>query len=239
MITVLGTPCTLEDLKTIPMVRPERAGTRWRAIPHYDLAQQLHFGLAKRGIAVTSEKWALDPTGQDLVGGFNVRLPESLGIDVPAGTDHALAVRHSNRLRFALTMSCGVSVVVCQNGVLTGEWIVSRKHTLGVDLEQVVETGVSRFVDEVRGATQVVENLKAQRISSSRADSLFMESGRQKILPWSHLGQAYELYRHPRHEQFQLGTGWGLMNAVNEIVKKQNPARQLRSLGRFRELLLN
>jgi len=152
---------------------------------------------------------------------------------------HDYRIRHSNNTRFALTFAAGAQVLVCLNGVITGTWVLHRKHTNGLDLDQAVAAGVARFIDQARDVPRCVAALKERTLTQRQADHLLMESGRAGLLPWSHIGQALDEYEHPAHEEFRGRNAWALYNAVSEILKRQNPARQMHALDRVRQLLLN
>lgn len=240
MITVLGNrTLRTSDLKEYPVKRPERAGDRWKGVHHHDLAVELEEALWSRRIGITREIWTVDPSGQTLVGGFSVTFPDHTGLPSLNGLDYALGIRHSNDQKHALTFSAGAAVLVCLNGVVTGTWVLKRKHTTGLDLSETVGEGVDRFVEEARKVKQTVESLRVRYLPPRQVDHVLMEAGRLGIVPWSHVGKVYEEFQAPRHEEFKGRSAWCLYNAMGEIVKHQNPARQLDSLDRFRTVLLN
>jgi len=239
MITICGDKLSTSDLQGLEIQRPARAGSRWQPVAHYDLACSIEKTLHERGVNITSESWSVNPSAQVLVGGMCVIFPQSFGIPDIAGLTYALGIRHSNDTRFALTFAAGAQVLVCLNGVITGTWVLHRKHTSGLDLGQAVADGVARFIEEARAVPQCVAALKDRTLTRRQADHLLMESGRAGLLPWSQIGQAQDEYEHPQHEEFCGRSAWTLYNAVSEVLKRQNPARQMRSLDRFRQLLLN
>ena len=46
-------------------------------------------------------------------------------------------------------------------------------------------------------------------------------------------------YQEPTHAEFAGQTAWSLLNAWNHTCKKLSPQRQVRSISRFRQLLMN
>jgi len=239
MITVIGESKSTEELRDVPFHRPTKAGRRWQGIRHYDLATAVEAALLWRGIELQSEIWSVDQSGQSLVGGINLQFPARLGIPAIDGMDYSLGIRHTNDLRYALTFAVGTQIIVCHNGVVTGAFVLCRKHTSGINLVEEVERGIDRFVQEARKVPEVIDSLKARSLTRRQTDHRLMEAGRQRLIPWSHVGQVHHEYEHPTHGEFAKRTGWGLYNAFNYIVKKGNPQRQLRALDRFREIVLN
>jgi hypothetical protein len=239
MITVLGNRLALDELRHIPVVRPEKAGARWQGVQHHVLATTILQTLSKRGIEVSQQTWAVDKTGSALVGGLQVQFPSYMGVPDIEGMRYSLGLRHDNAMQRALTFSVGTQVLVCLNGVITGEHVLCRRHTTGIDLAGEVGSGVDRFIEEAAKVKGVISALQNRYLTKTLVDHLLMEAGRQKLVPWSHVGQVHDEYHHPSHVEFAQPTGWGLYNAFNHVIKKSNPVRQLQSLERFRTIVLN
>jgi len=211
MITVLGEKKSTEDLKKIEIQRPERAGNRWKGISHYELATHVETSLKNKGIKILSETWSTDRTGQSLVGGLNLTFP--LWMDIPniKGMDYSLGIRHSNNCKHALTFAVGTQIMVCTNGLISGEFVLSRKHTNGLDLENEIEKGVDRFIEEAGKVENCIEQLKSRELSRLNADNYLMEAGRKRLLPWSHIGMVEKEYENPSFPDFNERTGWGAL----------------------------
>ena len=237
MITVFGVPTPREALAT-NFERPERAGSLWQGVPHQTLANRVVESLEKRGAEVIKEKWSVDKSGYQLVGGVLLNLPH---VDKIEGQNYALGLQHSNDTKRAIKLSCGSEVMACNNGVLTGSFILTRRHTTGVNLEEEVEKGADRFFEEAMNVKQVIDDIKAVKITTRRKDHILMNAGRDGLLPWSHLGYVDKEYINPTTACFKewKNSGWGLYNAFNEVIKRSSPMRQLESLNGFRELVLN
>ena len=239
MITVLGKRVTMAELEQMPVIRPEKAGSRWMGIPHYSLAATLQRCLSRRGIGVKQEVWALDASGQSLAGGLEVEFPASLGMPELTGMSYSLGVRHANNLRHPLTFAVGTRIMVCSNGVVSGTWVLCRKHTTGLDLEAEIEGGVTRFLMEARQVRDCITLMRGRELSQPQADNLLMEAGRQRLLPWSGIGKAQDEYTHPAFPDFSERTFYSLYNAFNSVVKGISPQRQFHALNRFREIGMN
>jgi hypothetical protein len=237
MITIYGNQVSRSELST-DVRTPARAGRCWQGVPHRVLADTLVSKIEARRINILEEKWALDRKGNALVGAFELQLP-----DVPEipGQRFALGIRHANDLSRALQINCGTTILVCSNGLITGSFVLKRKHTTGLNLETELEEGVSRYLDEARFVPDIIEALQEKRLSPREIDQALMEAGRKHLLPWSAIGKVDEGYRKPVIAEFARwhGRAWGLYNSFNEAVKQIAPARQLSALNDFRELILN
>ena len=240
MITLLAKEkMSLADLKEIPVTRPERAGNRWAGVQHYELATTIQHQLWNRGIGISGQQFGVDQSRQTMIAGYNLEFPGRLGINPIEGQTYSMAVQNNNALKYALTFAVGSVVLVCENGVVTGDFVVKRKHTTGLNLPEVVSHGIDQFIEEARHVEATVCQLHERRLTERQSDHLLMAAGRARLLPWSLVGQVQTEYQQPSHVEFAEPTGWGLLNAWNYVAKKLNPTRQLRSISRFRQLLLN
>src|SRR4030095_10687164 len=103
----------------------------WKPIKHADLVDAIHAEVARRGIGVTYERYAVQRKQYMLFGVMVLNWLEST--EFPA----ALAFRHANDRSTALRMYAGVRVFACDNMALSGdEIILHKKHTARFALEQ-------------------------------------------------------------------------------------------------------
>lgn len=133
----------------------------------------------------------------------------------------------------------GTQILVCNNGLITGEFVLCKRHTTGLDLSDAVNRGVDRFIDQSRHVSECIDQMKARGLTEHESDHLLMEAGRRRLLPWSHIGQVQEEYARPSFKEFDERSGWGLYNAFTRVAQKSTPERQLRALNRFRQIVLN
>ena len=227
------------DLRKIPVpVRPE-CSDRWKPVQHGDLADSIVTTLRKRGAEVLKERWTLTPNQQGLVGTVNLRLPEDLGIPSLDGMEYSLGAIHSNDGRHALKFVAGTQIFICTNGMVVGDFVVSRKHTTGVSLDNVVDSGLDRYFETLRNTNNVIDGMKGLELNQERADNLLMEAGRNRLLSWSHIGKVADEYAKPTFEAFNERTGWGLYNAFTYVAQKSSAEKQLSAITGFRNLTLD
>ena len=74
MITVLGTKLRMSDLEDIPVLRPEKAGSRWQGVNHHQLVSTIHRSLRQHDLEILTDTWSTDKNGQVLVGGLGLGL---------------------------------------------------------------------------------------------------------------------------------------------------------------------
>lgn len=218
------------------VIRPEGAGNRWMGVAHRDFAEEIVKDLGRRGVDVVSDRWATMSANQVLIGALDVIPP---GIDEIPGQKFSIGVTHANDMSRSMRVTVGTTVLVCDNGVMTGEYVLRRKHTTGMSLPYEINRAMNRAVEQFRNTRVIVEGLRSRRMGPLEIDHSFMEVGRKGILSWSQVGKAVREYLHPEHPEFSefQGRAWGVYQAVNHIVKERSPVSQMRSLSDLTRLL--
>jgi len=238
MISVMGEERVKRSALPVEVIRPEKAGSRWKGCSHKDMANEIIKQLKKLDVEVLREQWCLARKGLVMMGGLDLKLPRPFS-KLP-GQDYSLGVVTGNDLHKAHKFCCGSKVLICSNGVMTGQYVMKRRHTLRFDLEQEVHNGLLNALEEFKKVKDVVKELHDAKIDDVRSDHLFMEAGRRRILPWSKVGEAWELYVDPPHKEFKKakGTAWGIYQAVNQTIKGRAPRAQLVGLNRLTNMLV-
>jgi len=220
----------------VDVIRPDAAGRRWKGVSHRDFADEIVKDLGKRDVGITSDRWATLQKGQMLIGSLDVVLPDIT--DIP-GQKFSLGVTHANDMSRSMWITVGTKVMVCDNGVVTGEYVLRRKHTTGMNLGFEIRNALGRAVNQFRNTRAVVDGLRDKRMGVAEVDHNFVEVGRRGILSWSQVGKAVKEYENPSHPEFNefKGRAWGVYQAVNHIVKARSPLSQMQSLRGLTGLL--
>ena len=137
---------------------------------------------------------------------------------------------HSNDSRRALHGAIGTNVSVCGNGMCSGEFTWSRKHTNRLQLEEWVQTGIDKFASSLERNKFEIEEVVASEMYAAMAEETLVELGRRKILSWKRVGQVDELWRNPPHEEFRAPTAFNFYQAFNEVAKRTPMQSQFRTL---------
>jgi hypothetical protein len=220
-------------------VRPENAGSRWAGVPHKTLADEFVFAAERYGCDILNEKYSVAKDGARLIGGLELQMPSSSEYPEIPGQNYTIAYMGNNDMSKALVAATGTTVMVCHNGMLTGDLILSRKHTTGVDvfseIHRAFRTAMNQFADTGTTINRMIET----ELSSADVDTAFMEIGRRGILPWSAVGKAWNELQNPSHEEFRnfKDRAFGVYQATNEVIKQRNPQDQLDGLHGLTNLL--
>lgn len=226
----------LGTLPDIPYI-PENAGRYYQAISPRTMADATLHAIENAGGKDLNPRFSLTKDGSKMIGTVGMKLPASY----PEIPDHeySLAFIHAMDQSRALVMATGTHCFVCFNGMLTGDLILCRKHTIGLDLFDEVRNAVGRAFNQFRGVGETVLNLQSRLLLNSEVDSAFMEIGRQGILPWSAVGKAWNELQAPTHDYFKVyrNTAFGVYSATNEVIKQRNPVDQMAGLQKLTALL--
>jgi hypothetical protein len=223
------------SLRGIPT--PEPTDT-WRPVPHADVVDVLTERAGARGLKIVSERFAVLPGYLHPTPGTSVELPGARlfgsldfapvsGMPFPRGCTPSAGIRNSHDKTFALSVLCGARVLVCANGVLSAEFVVSRKHTSRIDIVESVDNALDAFMESVRGFQALHERLSNWRLTRTRASALTVEMARTGAFASGDILPVLAEYETPSHDEFAGRTAWSLYNAATARMKEQSPGRQV------------
>ena len=233
-------------LRGIPT--PDPTGT-WRPVPHSDVVDVLTERAGARGLRTTLERFVvlpgyLYPTPDTTVELPGARLFGAMdfapipNMPFPPGCTPSAGIRNSHDKSFALSILSGARVLVCANGVLSAEFVVSRKHTSRTDLVESVDNALDAFLESVRGFQALHERLGSWRLTRTRASALAVDMARAGAFSSSDILPVLDEYEHPSHEEFAERNAWSLYNAATARMKAQSPARQVDGFKALNGVLL-
>ena len=221
---------TMAELATVPITPRGDRSDRWEGVQHADLVAEIQRGFEAIDLTPKETRLSLQESGHGLVGAFIFDTPEQHRIEGAPMMDLACGFVHSNDSRRALHGAIGTNVSVCGNGMCSGEFTWSRKHTNRLELDEWVSDGIEKFADSMDQNKVEIEELVGTDISFHQASSTLVELGRRKILSWKRIGQVDEFWRNPPHEEFARSTAFNLYQAFNEVAKRTPMQAQFRTL---------
>jgi len=240
------TPVTLADLKSLPCPEPTDS---WMPIAHHEVVERLTRRLERRHLAIRSARMTVadgriygpgDPVevpGAKLFASFD--LEPINGINFPTGCIPSLGLRNSVDKSYSLSVLAGARVLVCSNGVLSAEFIVSRKHTSGIRLNESIDRALDAFMNSVRSFGELHERLRMKPIGLDAAKALVVDCAIAGALPSSHVVDVVREFESPRHEEFRDRNLWSLYNAATESsFKRMSPQRAAEAYGPLNTVLV-
>lgn len=236
MISVCGQHITREDLHKVPLVRPANAGTHWRGVQHGEFVDALLAQIQARGWQVDHMAFALAREGADIAGAFDIDLGG--GLAAPDGLHYSLGFVGSNARRKAWRVVAGARVLVCNNGLVTGQVVLNKKHTVRTDLDLEFDRALDAFEVAAHGTTSLVATLRERRVDTQEATMLLDAAKDAGLMPKSRLWDVLLEYVVPSYREHGTGTAWTLLNAFTHVVKQNPPVEQMGQIDGFRRLLL-
>jgi hypothetical protein len=120
----------------------------WRPVSHGQVIQTLEAACQYHGIAVRSREYSMSANGAKMFGVWEL----DITVD---GTAFSLGVRNSIDKSFGIGITAGTKVFVCDNLCFSGDYIRFRKHTAGLDMDELTEIAN----EAVTGAVVKMERL--------------------------------------------------------------------------------
>ena len=204
------------DLSRIPMPIQTRS---YKPVAHPHIAELIAYEAQNRNYAIASEEYGLSKDGAKMFGLFRFYHNGH-----PEHT-RALGFRNSYDKSLAVGLTAGLSVLVCDNLCFGGETVINRKHTIGIDIEELIPQAFDSISEQFERLEKNVERLKEEYITLSSAKLAIVKAAEIKAIPSCDILQVLDEFRKPRHEEFSEHNRWSLYNSFTEIAKKYNPSR--------------
>lgn len=219
---------------------------KWQGVQHFDFASNIVESCEALGMPVdlSESQWGVSDNGGDLFGllKFFTRTPDGQETVIAEYNKNniipTMGVRHSNLGRISQQITIGGDVTVCDNMVITGTFMLKKKHTTGNVKDKVLHIleALAKYKQALPSLHTTIENLKNTGMSNTGAARFCQRLGREKLLPWSHIGFVDKLWQHPTHTEFKDQNQWRMYNAVNTVVKRYNPSRQFEVVSRLNDV---
>jgi len=220
---------TREQLAALPVV----VGTdSFKPVAHIELVVSLESVLADRGIKIRTydsgpragqlaENFAMSQDGMKMYGTMDL---VKNGID---GTCASLGFRTANNKTMSLKIAAGLRVFVCDNGVFSGDIILSRKHTSGLNLLPELFRGMDQYERNYNRLRDNVMKLQGYDMNDQLAKVLMHDLFAAQVMPVRLFPEVSNVYFNqfvtnpePKFSAFAARTAWSLLNAFTEVAKE-------------------
>lgn len=208
-----STRVTIDELMAVPL--PERDGRVWKGIQHGQLAKTILSTADKMGLNVLEHSWLLSKTSTAMWGEIVVEPPVGL-----KDASLAIGVRHGNMSEFSLSFAVGAKVTVCSNGMFIGSFKARKRHSHSLDMEDFVDTSLSRWQEETITVPQYIESWKNVDLTTPEVSEILFTSEEKEVIPLRYLPKVLEQWKYPPHAEFRDRNAWSLYNAYTEVAKQ-------------------
>jgi len=142
---------TVTEKEVMAVKSPPYTDT-WRPVSHREVIDAMEIACIATGIGVKSRTYSMNKYGTRLFGLWTLDVKVGNGKQM----DYMLGFRNALDKSFALGACAGTHIMVCSNMMFSGDFITFRKHTSGLDQEELGRIAE----DAVGGAVIEMEKLK-------------------------------------------------------------------------------
>lgn len=112
----------------------------WHPFSHADVIRAIHLGSQVNELDIIKERYDLTGGGDNMFASYTVVSPE---LPTNPDAEYQIGFRNSTSKLMAIGITVGTHVMVCTNLCFSGEYITFRKHTSGLDLDELFSIAIS------------------------------------------------------------------------------------------------
>lgn len=221
---------TYQDLVNIPT--PQALGRIHKPVPHAELVQAIRNEAARRQLTVRRETFGISKNGAKLFATMDLVLQDGQLVgdasvdEIRSGRGMMLGFRSANDQKFQLSGVAGSRVFVCDNMVLSGDMFAwEKRHTLGLDLVEMIRVGFDRFVGQIAALDKSIAQAEQTELADDEAKVHIYDVFAQRVLPGRLFDDVNRYYFNATDEtpDTQPRSLMGLHNACTRAVKQLRP----------------
>ncbi len=209
--TLLGNSVTEAEVIDVPAVPFTRT---FHPVHHKQVIDAVRTGISLTGMEVVQSQYVLARDGMQMFGVW----------DLNAGSSDlcwSLGIRNSMDKSLALGITAGTKVFVCDNLAFDGEYLTFRKHTSGLDndeLEFLAYKSMKNMVPRLASFQKWHEGLRNYELTEQDAKLLLVEVLTDSVFPASKFNSFKDLYFGGVYQP----TLWGFHEAVTDVLRGSN-----------------
>lgn len=210
--TLMGTNQVSEqDVFNVPAVPFTKT---FHPIHHGDVIRSIQEAIGIVGMEIVKSEYVLAQEGMQMFGVF----------DLSQGTSElswSIGIRNSMNKSLSLGITAGTRVFVCENLCFSGEFLAFRKHTNGLDIDEMAflaYRSMRKMIPLLRSFQAWHEGLKQYELQEQDAKILLVEIMTNSVFPASKFNRFNELYFGGVYDH----TLWGFHEAVTNVLKDSN-----------------
>ena len=135
----------------------------------------------------------------------------------------AIGIRNSIDKTHSVGLCAGERITVCDNLMFSGDFVIFRKHTGRLEIEEIVfyaEEALGALLPKMNEFHDWHEQLKATKITYDQASLLTVAAMKQDLIPSSKFPQFYDLF-YARESRYAT-TLHGWHGAATEIMRENS-----------------
>ena len=196
---------------------PDVQGTAtWNPIPHRQVIDAIDDSIKDFGLCIQEKRFELSLSGGSMFGSYRLDQGQN-------GVDWQIGFRNSIEKRFAVGITAGTFTLVCSNLVFAGDFVEFRKHTSGLDMDEL-KTIANRAIDNTVDRLQSLQawQVELHSVSLPHRDMrvLTFEAMRREAFPPSRFNRFLESYR--EENSINGNTLYSFFGACTRTIRDQS-----------------
>lgn len=182
-------------------------------VHHRDVIRVVREGIQAVGLEVTRAEYVLAAQGMRMFGIYDLSYSNG-------ELCWSVGVRNSLNKTMGIGICAGTKVLVCENMSLTGEFLAFRRHTSGLDLDELAflaYKSMKKMIPLLKAFQAWHEALKRYTLTEADAKILMVEIITNNVLPPSKFWQFRGLYGNVYDESL-----WGFHEACTDVLRDSN-----------------
>lgn len=220
----------------------------WHPISHKRLLTHLKAAVEAEALKIENRKYSMSQDGTKMFGTWTILRDKNKLKNMPKSNDklkhmfkdnkkimnilngkdeleYMLGFRNSINKDFAVGLTAGLHVIVCSNMVFSGDFVVCRRHTSGLDdeeLSEICQETVEKIIEKFKSLTEWYCKLTEIKLSQSQINYLIVESMKRGAMPPSKFNEFYALFMNKDRNHNHKPTLSDWYGAVTEIMKNDS-----------------
>lgn len=215
-------------LERIALVRPPRAGKRWKGVRHYKMVMALLDYLSEQEIEWRNPRYHLTNEDMDMVFSVNVVLPEAGLIEVQDADDGegdamypSFGFIASNSRRHQLTFYAGASTIEGTDRFCTERWLGGKYTTMFNPVEQM-HNAADEFIRRYDRAEQQMRKMKHMILTEGKLTKIMKEAAFRGYMPWTRTGKIIKAMQQMRTTVWRTGLEFARVAESNPPIKQMD-----------------
>ena len=182
-------------------------------IHHRDVIRAVREGVQAVGMDVVKSEYVLAANGHKMFGVY----------DLSQGNSElcwSIGIRNSMNKSMSLGITAGTKVFVCENLCFSGEFLAFRRHTAGLNIDELAflaYKSMRNMVPLLKNHQRWHEGLKNYSLSKTDLKVLLVEIMTNSVISTNKFNQFNEFYANVYDDSL-----WGFHETVTDILKGSN-----------------
>jgi hypothetical protein len=195
-----------------------------KPVSHASLVEAVVEALAFRHIDVVRDEYAITADSMRMFGFLELNMEEG-------GIRFALGLRNSHDKSFALGITVGYRVFVCDNLAFHGDFAaVTKRHSKNINIVELVAVGIDRAQRHFEPMKKDIQVWQNHELPDVRAKEVIYDAfiGSSIDAP-KHLAKVVHQHYFQPTPAFEPRNLWSLSNAFTTSFKELEPVAQMRA----------